>query len=91
MLTESSAPAPAEQAKVAPEPLYLTVGQASALVQLSVKTLYRIIASDQTFPALRLTPGGAVRIHRGQLERWLEARTQGRGRRAGAAAKLTCA
>jgi excisionase family DNA binding protein len=80
MPAASSIEAPAETSRPAPEPLYLTVEQAAELVQLSAKTLRRIIASDQTFPALRLVPGGAVRIHRGQLRRWLDARTQGRGR-----------
>jgi excisionase family DNA binding protein len=63
-------------------PLYLTAGQVSELLQVSVKTVYRIASNDASFPALRLAHGGSVRFHRERLLRWLDAHEQGVRRRA---------
>ena len=70
--------APHEQIKTAATPApYLTAIQVAELLQVSPKTVYRIAATDAAFPALRLVRGGSLRVHHAQLQRWLDARTQG--------------
>ncbi len=59
----------------APAALYLTVEQVSTIVQLSKKTIYRLVKADPTLPALVL--GGSVRFPRERLLRWLRDREQG--------------
>ncbi len=55
----------------APPPLrYLTLAQASAIVQLSIRTLHRAIAAG-TLRAHQL--GRRVRIDADELHRWVEA------------------
>jgi excisionase family DNA binding protein len=61
-----------------PEPEYLTPEQVGAMLQTSVKTVYRWAASDPTMPCLRI--GGTVRFNRARLLAWLRAREQGPGR-----------
>jgi excisionase family DNA binding protein len=60
------------------ESVYLTAEQVAAMLQLSSKTIYRLVKSDATMPALRL--GGTVRFPRERLEQWLRDREQGRAR-----------
>jgi len=74
---KSSERAPRDPAKSGATP-YLTAGQVAALLQVSPKTVYRIASEDASFPALRLVAGGSLRVHRDQLQQWLDARTQGR-------------
>jgi len=62
-----------------PEPAYLTPAQVAALLQISVKTVYRWSSTDSTMPVLRV--GSTVRFPRERLLRWLRDREQG-GRRA---------
>lgn len=57
------------------EAAYLTADQVSELLQLSAKTVYRLVKADPTLPALRI--GGTVRFPRERLERWLRSREQG--------------
>ena len=57
-------------------PVYLTPEQVADLLQLSVKTVYRLVKEDPTLPALKI--GGSVRFHPDRLERWLRDREQGR-------------
>ena len=45
------------------------------MLQLSVKSIYRLVASDPTMPATKI--GGSVRFHRERLERWLRTCEQG--------------
>jgi predicted DNA-binding transcriptional regulator AlpA len=60
-------------------PEYLTADQVGELLQLSAKSVYRLAASDPTFPMLKLGAGrnATVRFPRERLLRWLEQRTQG--------------
>jgi excisionase family DNA binding protein len=73
-------------AGAAPEPTaYLTPEQVAEMLQLSVKSVYRI-AKDPTFPALKI--GGSVRFPRERLLRWLRDREQGRPPRRAVRLKL---
>jgi excisionase family DNA binding protein len=54
---------------------YLTPGEVAAMLQISIKSVYRWAAQDPTMPALRI--GGTVRFPRERLERWLRDREQG--------------
>ena len=74
--------APSAEVKSPSTPVYLTAADVARLLQTSVKTIYRLAASDPTMPALRLTHGGTLRFHRERLQRWLDAREQGRRRAA---------
>src|SRR5438128_2020732 len=56
-------------------PAYLTADQVGELLQLSAKTVYRLVKADPTMPALKI--GGTVRFPRERLERWLRSREQG--------------
>jgi excisionase family DNA binding protein len=60
------------------ESLYYTVPEVAALIRVSIPTVYRWIAQDTTFPALKLA--GAVRVNRTRLHKWLHDREQGRPR-----------
>ena len=53
------------------EPLYLTIAQVAALLQISERTVYRWASTDPTLPVLRVG-GGTLRFPRGRLLRWLE-------------------
>lgn len=74
----TASPNPAELAPDPTPPAYLTADQVGELLQLSPKTVYRLVKADPTMPALKL--GGAVRFPRERLERWLRDREQGRAR-----------
>jgi excisionase family DNA binding protein len=54
--------------------VYLTPEQVASMLQVSVKTVYRIVATDASLPATRF--GRAVRFRADLLERWLAAHTQ---------------
>jgi excisionase family DNA binding protein len=55
-------------------PQLLTLKQAAALLNYSTRNTRRLVESHG-LPALRLAgPGSALRIPRGELERWLEER-----------------
>src|SRR5688500_7289177 len=58
------------------ETLYYTDPEVAALVRVSIPTVYRWIAQDTTFPALKLA--GAVRVNRARLLKWLHDREGGR-------------
>jgi excisionase family DNA binding protein len=60
------------------EAAYLTPEQLAAMLQISVRSVYRL-AGDPTMPMLKLN-GGALRFPRERLERWLREREQGRAR-----------
>jgi excisionase family DNA binding protein len=60
-------------------PVYLTAGQVAALLQVSIKSVFRWAQQDPTMPALRL--GGVVRFPKARLLLWLENHEQGRQRR----------
>jgi predicted DNA-binding transcriptional regulator AlpA len=53
-------------------PEYLTAAQVGAMLQLSVKSVYRLARADATLPQLKLM--GTVRFPRERLLRWLRAR-----------------
>jgi predicted DNA-binding transcriptional regulator AlpA len=46
------------------------------IVKLSAKTIYRIAASDPSFPCTKI--GGSLRFPRDKVLRWLAQRTQGK-------------
>ncbi|HZN51750.1 MAG TPA: helix-turn-helix domain-containing protein [Methylomirabilota bacterium] len=58
-------------------PTYSTPEQVAAMLQISIRSLYRVVANDPTMPVLKLN-GGALRFPRERLERWLRDREQGR-------------
>ncbi len=73
------------------EALYLNAAQVAELLQVSRATVFRLAASDPTFPALRL--GGVIRFPRERLLTWLRTREQGaparpRARKAGEPASV---
>ena len=53
---------------------YLTPAPVPELLQVSPKTVYRLVATDASLPATRF--GKAVRFRADLLDRWLAARTQ---------------
>jgi hypothetical protein len=57
-------------------PAYYTPREVAEILRRSVKSLYRLIASDPSFPRTTL-PGGGLLIPRVGLERWLADRTEG--------------
>jgi predicted DNA-binding transcriptional regulator AlpA len=63
-------------------PAYLTPADVAAMLQINVKSVYRLAKSDVTFPSIKLGAGrnAAVRFPRERLERWLRDREQGRPR-----------
>ena len=67
--------------------VYLTADQVGELLQLSSKTVYRLVKTDPTMPMLKI--GGAVRFPRERLERWLREREQGPARPRGVGARRT--
>jgi excisionase family DNA binding protein len=77
---KSDEQAPRDPAKSGATP-YMTAAQVAELLQVSSKSIYRIASEDASFPALRLVAGGSWRVHRDQLQRWLDQRTQGARRR----------
>ena len=62
--------------KVASTAVYLVPGQVAELLQLSVKSIYRLAKDNPDMPALKL--GGTVRFPKERLLRWLQDREQGR-------------
>ena len=58
------------------EPTYLTPEQVAAMLQVSIRSVYRLVAKHPDIPALNVT-GGALRFPRERLERWLRDREQG--------------
>jgi hypothetical protein len=57
-------------------PTFYTSRETAEILRRSVKSLYRLIASDPSFPKTTL-PGGGLLIPRAALERWLADRTEG--------------
>ena len=55
---------------------FLTPKETAEFLRRSVKSLYRLIEADDSFPRTRL-PGGGLLIPRVALERWLYDRTEG--------------
>jgi len=53
-----------------PEPVLITVHEAAAILGVSHWTVYRIIRTDPSFPAVHL--GHRVRVHTAKLDQWLE-------------------
>lgn len=49
---------------------WFTVQGAATWLSVSPKLIYRLIAQDRTFPAVKL--GGLIRIRRARFERWLD-------------------
>jgi excisionase family DNA binding protein len=58
------------------EPAYLTPKEVAELLRRSVKSFYRMLGEDSTFPRLKL-PGGGILVPRQALERWLHDHTEG--------------
>lgn len=58
------------------EPDYWKAEQLAEVVQLSTKSIYRLMRDDPTFPHVRV--GGALRFPRERVLRWLAKRTQGK-------------
>jgi excisionase family DNA binding protein len=57
-------------------PAYLTPREVAAVLRRSVKSLYRLIRADASFPRVKLHGDGYL-IPRAGLERWLTDRTEG--------------
>jgi excisionase family DNA binding protein len=57
-------------------PGYWTVEQTAGHLQVSSKTVFRLIARDKTFPAIKL--GAVVRVNKARLRSWLAARERRR-------------
>lgn len=55
-------------------PTYLTPEEVASMMQVSMKTVYRMVATDASLPVTRF--GRAVRFRTDLLERWLAAHTQ---------------
>jgi excisionase family DNA binding protein len=66
-------------ASPADAPLYLTPREVAALLRLSEKSVYRLVKTEPTMPALKVGSGkrASVRFPRERLMRWLDQRTQG--------------
>lgn len=73
-VSSMSAPAAPEPIKTAAPHQYLTVVEVAELLRVSVKTIYRLAATDASMPATRV--GSSVRFRADHLDRWLAARTQ---------------
>jgi len=58
------------------DPAYLLPSEVAAMLRLSVKSVYRLAASDATLPQLRVM--GSLRFPRERLLRWLYSREGGR-------------
>ncbi len=68
--------APVDQINAGPtQPLYLTAAQVAELLQVSSKTVYRLVKADASLPTLEI--GGVVRFPCERLLRWLRDREQG--------------
>jgi hypothetical protein len=57
-------------------PTFYTPRETAELLRRSVKSLYRLLDADPSFPRTTL-PGGGLLIPRAALERWLADRTEG--------------
>jgi excisionase family DNA binding protein len=53
-----------------PDAEWWTPEQAASWLQVAAKLIYRLAHEDSTFPAVKF--GGAIRIRRTRLERWLD-------------------
>lgn len=72
-------PKPVPVAQPGPaEPIYVTVDQVAAMLQVSPFTVYSWVRVDLTMPCLRI--GGVLRFHRERLMKWLHQREQGNPR-----------
>src|SRR5262245_57143980 len=58
---------------------YWTARDVSALLKISVESVFRLARRDSSFPALRLG-SGTIRFPKQRLLRWLRDREQGRSR-----------
>src|SRR4030095_703325 len=58
------------------EPTYATVEQVAAMLQVSVRSVYRLVETNADMPVLKLR--GAMRFPRQRLALWLRDREQGR-------------
>ena len=58
---------------------YLTAQNVAALLQVSVKTIVRMVESDPSMPVLKLGPR-LMRFPKAKLLKWLASREQGAGR-----------
>jgi excisionase family DNA binding protein len=65
-------PAPPEGPAV---PVYMTIAQVAAMLQVAPRTVYGWVWADQTLPVLKI--GGTLRFPRERLLRWLQQREQG--------------
>jgi excisionase family DNA binding protein len=54
---------------------YLTVQQVAGMLQISTRTVQRLVDGEPTLPALKL--GGVLRFPRERLVRWLRDREAG--------------
>jgi len=63
---------------VSDSPVFLTVPQVAAMLQISGKTVLRLAAADATMPCLRI--GRTLRFDRDRLLAWFKMNTQGFGR-----------
>lgn len=61
-----------------PELATFTIAEAARILRVSDSHLYRLAKRGQLPGAIHL--GSAVRVHRGQLLRWLEQQTEAPGR-----------
>jgi excisionase family DNA binding protein len=61
-----------------PDPLtlpageWLTVEAVATWLQVDTKLIYKLAASDVTFPAIKV--GGVIRIRQSRLDKWLDQR-----------------
>ena len=77
-MNRSARSSEARRPEAVTEPTYLTPEQVAAMLQVSVRSVYRVAASDPTMPVLKLR--GALRFPRERLERWLRDREQGQAK-----------
>ena len=58
------------------EQIYFKAEDIGKIVNLSIKTVYRMAQQDPTFPSVRV--GGSIRFPRDRVLRWFRDREQGR-------------
>jgi excisionase family DNA binding protein len=63
-------------ADVATEPTYLTPQQVASLLQISLRSVYRVVEQNADLPVLKI--GTAMRFPRARFLEWLKSREQGR-------------
>jgi excisionase family DNA binding protein len=72
----------AQRVSASPEdglPIFLTVEQVAAMLQVSTKSILRWVAADPSMPVLRV--GRILRFPREQLMQWFKSNSQGFGRK----------